>query len=182
MRKAYFILFVMLISCKHYTPKPVGYFRINLPKKDYIFYNSLDEYTFNYANCAKIDTYNMDSAWINIKYPGYNATIYLTYKKIHNNLPKLLNETRDFVYKHTIKAEAIDETKYENNEKNTYGILYDIKGNAASPINFFVTDSTKNYIRGALYFYNKPNKDSLAPVIKYIRDDVIVFFESLQWK
>ncbi|NOZ45910.1 MAG: gliding motility lipoprotein GldD, partial [Chlorobi bacterium] len=69
-----------------------------------------------------------------------------------------------------------------NYDDNVYGILYDIKGNAASSINFFVTDSTQHFLRGALYFNSKPNKDSLAPVVDFIRKDIVHLMETFKWK
>jgi gliding motility-associated lipoprotein GldD len=119
---------------------------------------------------------------MDIFFPYNKATIYLTYKSIHNDFNQHMEDSREFVYKHTVKADAIKETFYENEENNVYGILYDIKGNAASSLQFFVTDSTTNFLRGALYFDVAPNKDSLSPVIEYLREDIIQMFESLRWE
>lgn len=93
-----------------------------------------------------------------------------------------MEDSREFVYKHTVKADAIKETFYEDYDKHVYGILYDIKGDAASSVQFFITDSTKHFIRGALYFEVRPNKDSLNPVIDFIRQDVVHMFESIKWE
>ena len=91
------------------------------------------------------------------------------------------SDLRTLVYKHSVKADAINETVYSK-PGESYGVLYDIKGNAASPTQFFITDSTKNFIRGALYFNMPPQPDSLEPVINFIRQDIVEIMESVQWK
>jgi len=181
-----FILLCIILFCsscrKNYIPKPHGYFRIDFPEKEYKSYESSYPYLFDYPQYTKIVDYNKDSAWINIIYPENNAIIHLTYKVINNNIANYLEETRNFVYKHTLKADAISETPFLNYEKKVYGMLYDIKGNAASSINFFVTDSSSNFLRGALYFNTSPNKDSLAPVVDFIRSDIVNLMETFEWK
>ena len=179
-----FLVFIFLfLSCSHnYTPKPLGYFRIDFPKKEYSFYESNFPYSFEFPVYANVSNYNKDSAWININYPAYNATIYITYKNINNNLSEYLKETRAFAYKHTYKADAIIEFPFVNYDNNVFGLLYDIKGDAASSINFYVTDSTTHFLRGALYFNTHTNSDSLAPVIKFIRKDINHLIETLYWK
>jgi gliding motility-associated lipoprotein GldD len=93
-----------------------------------------------------------------------------------------LKESNDYAYSHSIKADAIIEQPWYNKEKKVYGILYDIKGNTASSIQFFLTDSTKNFLRGALYFSSEPKADSLAPVIQFFRKDIIHMIETFKWK
>ena len=94
----------------------------------------------------------------------------------------LLEDGRELVYKHTVKADAITEQFYSNPERRVYGMLYQIKGDAASPMQFFVTDSTHHFLRGALYFNVEPNKDSLDPAIRFFSQDVVRFIETLSWK
>lgn len=98
------------------------------------------------------------------------------------NLESILKEAYDYAYSHSIKADAITEQPWQNREKKVYGILYEIKGNTASSIQFFLTDSTKNFLRGALYFSAEPNADSLAPVIQFFREDIIHMVETFKWK
>lgn len=174
-----------LLACHHdYTPKPSGYMRIDFPKKEYQHFSNNGPYSFDFPKYAKIvkdKEADAEPYWINIVFPKLNAKIYISYKVINNNLSKYIEDSRRFVYKHTVKADAIDEKLYSNKEKHVYGILYDIKGNAASNIQFFLTDSTKHFIRGALYFHTHPNKDSLAPVIKFIRKDILNLIETFNW-
>lgn len=171
-------------ACKEeYYPKPKGYFRIDLPAKEYIRFDEKFPYSFNYPKYSLIYKFKEDSFWVNIFYPKFRATIYLTYKPLLNNkLSNFTEQTRTFAFKHSLKADAIGETPFVKEEKQVYGLLYDIKGNTASSINFYLTDSTKNFISGALYFNSKPNKDSLAPVISFIKQDIVELFESFEWK
>lgn len=186
-----FILFIIIstivfFSCsnENYTPKPNAYMRIDLPQKDYLHYKSNLPYTFDYPSYGiiKPDTdKNTEPYWINIEFPQYNGKIHLSYKKLENNLSKYIEDSRKMAYKHTIKAEAIDEILIMHDSSKVYGILYDIKGNTASSVQFFLTDSTKNFLRGALYFNASPNKDSLAPVIEFFKADVTQLINTLNW-
>ena len=174
---------IFLIGCKQsITPKPNGYFRIDFPEKEYKIIENKYPYSFEYPIYTLVHDINNDSSWINIIYPANKAILHLTYKEINDNISSYLEETRSFVYKHTLKADAISETPYLNPEHKVYGVLYDIKGNAASSLNFFVTDSTHHFLRGALYFNARPNKDSLSPVINFIREDVVHMIETFNWK
>jgi gliding motility-associated lipoprotein GldD len=95
---------------------------------------------------------------------------------------ELLEDSRKIVYKHSIRADGIGEKVFENEKKNVHGILYDLKGITASSVQFILTDSTRHFIRGALYFNNVPNKDSIAPMVDFIREDIVRLMESLEWK
>ncbi len=174
-------LFLLSNCKKKYTPKPRGFFRIDLPEKEYTDLNKELPHNFQAPKYIEIHP-DHSKYWINIDYPEYKGRIHLSYHSIENNLPQLLEDTRKFVYKHTIKADAISEQVYDRPEENVHGILYEIDGNAASSVQFFLTDSTENFLRGALYFYVEPNKDSLAPVIDFIKKDIRVLMESFEWK
>ena len=179
----YFIIIALgITSCKQrFTPQPKGYLRIDLPpKKDTLF--SLEYCPFYFTTSDYFSVEQKNNCWLDLKYKKHNTTIHLTYKKVDNNLIELLEESRDMVYKHTIKADAINEKTYLNHLHKTYGTMYDIKGPVASSVQFHITDSLKNFIRGALYFETNPNPDSLQPVIDYIRYDIIRIIETLQWK
>lgn len=180
----------LLPECREVSvPKPRGYFRINLPLKIYRSYNdSLKDFPvkFEYPVYGNITTESegvSEPGWFNIDFPRYKATIYLTYIDIHNNLEGLMEQTyRMNVKNHIAKADAINEQVIEDPDKNVYGILYDLKGNAATAVQFFVTDSIKHYLRGSLYFRTVPNPDSLSPVVDFFRDDIIHLIETLSWK
>lgn len=177
------LIAVVLSSCSADVPKPRTYFRIDLPPKHYEASKSAAMYEFDYpSNISKIIYGKENDDWFDIVYPQYNARIYCSYKPVKGNFREISEDSRNFVYKHVIKADAIGETLFEDPENDVYGILYDIKGNAASQVQFILTDSVKHCLRGALYFNERPNKDSIAPVADYIREDIIRIMESIRWK
>ena len=187
--KILFILFVsviLFVGCtNHYTPLPSGYFRIDMPEKEYQLFDSIQPYRFEYPAYAKVkpdtDTPN-ETNWVNIAFPRFNGTIHISYKAISGNIDEVMEESRRLAYKHTIKADAIGERLYDDPERHLFGVLYEIKGNAASPLQFSVTDSTRHFLRGSLYFNSVPNKDSLAPVVDFLREDMMHLMETLNWK
>lgn len=167
------------------VPKPAGYFRIDLPEKVYAHFDSPCSYSIEYPQYAMINLHPgsaADTCWMDIEFPSLKAKIHLTYFDIRNNLASLTEMSREMAYKHTIRAEAIDEKLWANDSSRVYGILYDLKGNTASAVQFFVTDSTKHYLRGSLYFMAQPNEDSLMPVISFLREDIIHLIETLNWR
>jgi gliding motility-associated lipoprotein GldD len=180
-------------SCRDIAvPKPKGYFRIDLPSKEYILFKGIDSLSlhlplsFEYPLYGKIsfeNDANPEPGWFNIDFPFYKARIYLTYKNIRNDLAGLMEETYKMnVKNHISKADAIDEMLINDPDRKVYGILYDLKGNTATAVQFFVTDSTKHFLRGSLYFSAVPNPDSLAPVNEFFREDIIHMIETLKWK
>ena len=168
------------------APKPRGYFRIEFPEKEYVLFDSVMPYTFLYPKYARIEpdfSRNSEPYWINIVFPEFNAKIHVTYKNLMNeDLYLILEDVIRLSFNHTIKADAIEEQVYIDDENNVYGTLFEVRGNAASPLQFFATDSVKRFIYGSLYFFNTPNRDSLAPVIDFINKDVLVLMENIRWK
>lgn len=179
-------LLLFISSCtNNYTPKPYGYFRVDLPHHSYRTIDTLNlPYTFCISSHAQlIDRSTKENKfWIDIRYPSINAIVYCSYKPINNNLIDLLEDTRKIVYKHTVRADGINEQVYEQKDKHVFGLLYDLKGNTASTLQFVLTDSSKHFFRGALYFENVPNKDSIAPMAEFVREDMIKLIESFNWK
>jgi gliding motility-associated lipoprotein GldD len=178
-----FLLVVSLIflSCNDVVlPKPKAYLSLEYPKKEYKELGVLRPYTFDVLKSATIveDKNN----WLKITYPKLKASINITYRPIENNLKELLTEAEKMVFKHTVKAEQIIPKDFINSEKRVFGSLYEITGNAASQIQFHITDSTNNFIKGSLYFYAKPNYDSILPAVAYIKEDILYLIESLKWK
>jgi gliding motility-associated lipoprotein GldD len=177
----------LFIACSgDYTPKPKGYFRIELPKKSYIHYVSPScPFAFDvpvYANMQKEERRQDEPCFVNMYFPQFKATLYLTYKDVgETTLEKLTEESRSFAYKHTIKADGINESLIST-KNQVHGILYDIEGNSASSLQFYVTDSSKHFLRGALYFYAHPSADSIAPVLHFIRQDVAHLLETFEWE
>lgn len=180
-----FILIILFVSCSEIeTPKPNGYLRIDFPEKKYQKLNGNYPYIFKYPSYGKVvnDTSRTaEKYWINIDFPSFTGKIHISYKPVQDNLPALIDDSRKLAYKHTIKADEINEQLISVPANKVYGILYEIKGNTASSLQFFVTDSSNHFIRGALYFSSKPNKDSLAPVIDFFRADIDTLISSIKW-
>jgi gliding motility-associated lipoprotein GldD len=185
----FLVLCVFIItSCNNdnYIPKPRAFFRIDLPQKDYLLFDTILPYSFEYPSYTKIKLAKVSSNekyWMNIVFPDYNATLHITYKAVNNNIDSLIESSRKFVDKHISKASSIKEKSYENEERKVFGVVYQIKGNeVASPYQFYITDKQRHYIRGALYFNMEPKNDSLAPVIEFIEKDIDHLIGSLNWK
>ncbi len=192
MRYALILLLLLFTCCtSSYTPKPRGYFKIVFPERSYQhFDNGICPFDFDYpkygvinSDTVFLDTVPDNDCWFNITFPSLNGNLYLSYKSISNKntLEKLIQDSHTLTFKHTVKADFIDENILHT-PNHVSGVLYDVGGNAASALQFFITDSTKHFLRGSLYFYNTPNADSLAPVVQFIRPDVLQLISTLQWK
>jgi gliding motility-associated lipoprotein GldD len=182
-----FMAAVMMASCHgHEMPKPEGYFRIDTPVNSYAKLDSIYPYTFEYSAYARIipDYLSPDQPyWINIDYPQFKGKIHLSYKPVRGNLVRLLEDSRSLVIRHIPKATSIDEELVVHPDRSVFGMIYDIKGfGAASPCQFFLTDSTSHFLRGALYFNVRPNNDSLAPVIDFVNKDIHHLIDTFHWK
>jgi len=167
------------------VPRPAGYFRIDLPEKSYVRYETPCAYSIEYPDYGKINlrpAVATDTCWMDLEFPAFRAKVHLTYFNLDGNLASLTEMSRELAYKHTIRADAIDERVWADDSARVYGILYDLKGNTASAVQFFVTDSTRHYLRGSLYFMAQPNEDSLMPVISFLREDIIHLIETLNWR
>jgi len=182
------ILALCLAGCAgntDYTPKRTGYFRIALPTREYITYRSGCPFSFEYPIYAKVlhDTgTGIGSCWLNVVFPRFKCNIYMSYLTVNANLEAYTEECRKFVVEHEVKASAINERTVMNTKDKIYGMIYDIEGNAASNMQFYLTDSTHNFVRGALYFYAVPNKDSLKPVDDFVKEDINHLIETFRWR
>ncbi len=168
-----------------YTPKPPGYLRIDYPEKAYERYDGQPFYSFEipvYARVEKDNSPAADPGWVNLVIPDLNGTIHLSYKPVRGNLGEYISDSRTLAYKHTVKAEGIEESPFLEPEQRRFGMVYDLKGDVASAVQFFITDSTNHFLRGSLYFNAPPNRDSLNPVIDFLREDIIHLIETTQWK
>ncbi len=176
---------MVLFSCNSdYTPKPRGYFQIHFPKKQYQFFNQAGyPYSFEYPVYAKVVK---DSSFygkaINIDFPEFNGRIYVSYKEIgKNKLDKLVNDAFTMTNKHTIKAYSIEDSPISN-PNNVHGIFFKVGGDVATANQFFLTDSTTHFLRGALYFDAAPNEDSLSIVNRFLIEDVKHLINTFKWK
>jgi gliding motility-associated lipoprotein GldD len=171
---------VVMIACGEETlPKPKPYLKLQYPQNSYQRVDSLCPYSFEISNMAHVSF--KDNCWSSITYPKLKATIHITYRNIDNNFDEILKEVEKLTFEHTVKADVIDALPYENFEKKVFGKVYNIEGNVASNIQFSITDSTNHVLAGALYFYTRPNYDSIIPAIKYIEKDIIHLVETVEW-
>jgi gliding motility-associated lipoprotein GldD len=174
-------IFLSIISCKEdVLPKPKSYLSLNYPNPKYAKFDGTCGYSFEYNTLGTV--IKKGNCNFDIEYPSLKATVYLNYKPVQNNITKLLRDAQKLTYEHVIKADGIAEQPYQNKMKKTNGMFYEVGGNAASQSQFYLTDSTKHFLVGSVYFYAKPNYDSILPAAHYIKNDLRVLMESLEWK
>jgi gliding motility-associated lipoprotein GldD len=192
----FFLLLVMsilLVSCGpgdegyDFTPKPKGYMRIDFPEKKYRLYDSVCPYSFETPVYSVVE-YDKDRnsmpCWINVKYPQFRAQLHVSYLQIsqHNNLDTLLQTSHQLAITHEVKASGMDEEVVLRDSAKVYGLIYNIAGNTASNVQFYLTDSTHHFFRGALYFDVAPNIDSTKIVVDFLEQDIMHMIRTFRWK
>ncbi len=183
------IITLMLLSCsRNDTPKPRGFIRIDLPDKNYKLFDSVFPYRFEYPMYAEVVkdpnvTDEMMYKRFNIEFTVLKGTLHLSYEPLHNNLDTLIEDAVDYVYKHVSKATTITKNTIIRNEDAVFGTVFSIKGrNAASTCQFYITDSTSHFLRGALYLNTETDNDSLKTVIDFLVKDVDHMIHTFRWK
>ena len=188
------LLVALLIACiamscdrqSGYLPKPRGYFRIDLPEKTYTKVDTIERYSFDCPQYALVtpDPYSPDEKnWVNIEMPEFKGSIHLTHKSVNGNLGEYLEDVHTMITKHLQKANGVRDSLIVNNEHKVYGLLIEMDGKGvATPLQFYLTDSTRNFVRGALYFNFVPDNDSMQPVINFIREDIDQLINTFEWK
>lgn len=182
-----FWLFIVAIfvvsSCKEdVLPKPKASLRLDYPEATYkTFDDATCPFTFELNSEGKVKREkNCD---FSIHYPKMKATIYLTFKNIrNNNIDSLLRDAQTLTYKHVVKADDIVDQPFINKNNSVYGMYYAVNGNAATNARFYLTDSTRYFVDCSVYFYAKPNYDSIMPAASYLRNDLQNMMESFRFK
>lgn len=178
---------LFIFACQsEYTPKPNGYNRFDMPPHEYTSLADTLPYDFDYSAHARVlsDTsWISDENWIEINYPEYKANIHITYKEILNedSLRDYLDDAYFLTAKHQIKAYAIDESIARTPSGKTV-VYAEIEGEVPSQFQWFSTDSTRHFLRGALYFNTQVQNDSLKPAIDYIKKDIVHMMNTLRWQ
>lgn len=186
LHKSFVILLLAFIGCgKTYTPKPRGYYRIDFPEHKYELFTP-EGCAFSFEKpvytVVSLDSSRISQpCWYNMVYPRYKGEINLTYRELHNDVQRHFQDCYDLVYKHAIKADDIEPRIIANADSTAIGLYYEIEGNAACSVQFYVTDSTTHFLRGALYFNAPPNYDSLAPAISFCKEDIAHLVNTLKW-
>lgn len=180
-------LISLLSACTSYTPKPHGYPKIEFPEKEYVLFDDGCAYTFEAPKYALIerDTHmRAEPCWYNIKFPNFNATVYLSYKTVRSidHLDTLSEEAYKMAMKNNIKADVIDEQEIYHPKTGNRGMIYELYGPSATPFNFYLTDEKEHYIRGSFYFDQHTKTDSVAPVFDFLKEDLEQLINTLEWK
>lgn len=174
------VCFCLFFACDEQAiPKPKAQIRLEYPPGNLLPLET-DNFKFQYNQLANAKL-NAENAF-SLEYPEMKGAIFLSYKKVEGNLEKLIVDAKRLSYEHAMKADNIVEQPYVNPNKEVYGTLFEVQGNAASQSQFFVTDSTEHFLTGSVYFYTKPNYDSILPAAAYLQNDIRRIIESLEWK
>jgi gliding motility-associated lipoprotein GldD len=176
-------MLITIIGCEEtydYYPKPRGYMRLDFPDRVYTTFVS-DSCHYQFEVPDYFETVPKANCNMDIVMERFNATLFMTYIPVDTNLMMNIEYSRKLVYDHSIKADAIEEKPIIDPERKAYGLQYNIKGDAASPYQFYVTDSTHHFLRGALYFNVKPNYDSIRTSLSYIMEDMDRMLETVTW-
>lgn len=193
MKKYYLILILpallLLWACDSdepvYSPKPRGYFRIDFPEKKYRLYDSLCPYAFEIPKYARMNPdlhQGAEPCWSNLEFQQFKATLHLSYKAMRGDLGRYLEDAHRMANEHQKKATGLDEIPVIRDKARVYGLVFDITGNSASSVQFYLTDSTHHFLRGALYFNSVPNSDSLKIVIDFLKKDILHLINTTSWK
>ncbi|GAB3328762.1 gliding motility lipoprotein GldD [Marivirga atlantica] len=182
------LLFVTLLSCEqNYYPKPVGFNRIDLPPHEYAQLPDSFPYSFEYSKHAKIlpdSSYIRERYWFALFYPELVAEVHVTYKPLYGNRDSLrtnIDDAYKLTAKHQVKASSIEESIIQT-PSGIVASVAELQGDVPSQFQFYTTDSTKHFLRGALYFRTATENDSLAPVIEYVKMDILHAINTLEWK
>jgi len=178
-----FVLFIFLFSCKGnqtFIPKPPTYLKIEFPERSYAFYQDECDFSFetpSYFNIEKIAT----SCNRDIHFTSLNGTLHLSYIKMDTSLAAYVNYALNKIDDHKVKATAIYDSVFLNNETKVYGTFFELQGNVASPFHFYLTDSTDYFMNGVVYFNARPNYDSIKPVLNFVKEDLYKIMTTTKW-
>jgi len=189
MKKIIFpLLFLILTGCDgQYSPKPRGFFRIDFPEKQYQHFDDGCPFVFDFPIYATVEPdqgHDAKACWLDVVYPQFNARLHLSYFPVSEQTPlrELTEDARKFAFSHSVKASGIQQERIAIPEQEVHGLWYEIQGNVASGLQFFLTDSSGHYLRGALYFNENPRRDSIQPVMDFLEEDLKVLIQSTRWK
>jgi gliding motility-associated lipoprotein GldD len=173
-------LAIMVLACQDKVlPKPKALLRLEYPKTEYVLMQTKN-FQFKMNQLGKFEQKNNNS--LTIDYPSMKGSLFITYKNVEGNIDKLLNDAQRLSIEHSAKADGILPHPFVNEEDKVYGMFFEVVGDAASQAQFYATDSTRHFVTGSLYFYTKPNYDSIYPAASYLQEDIKRIMESIRWK
>lgn len=177
---AVLFLVILVSSCQDEAlPKPKGLLRLEYPNREYSLMQTKD---FNFKMNQLCEFEQKDNNSLTLDYPSLKGSLFITYKKVEGNIDKLMNDAQRLSIEHSAKADGILPHPFVNEDEKVYGVFFEVVGDAASQAQFYVTDSTRHFVTGSLYFYTKPNYDSILPAASYLQEDIKKFMESIVWK
>lgn len=195
-KNIFYLLILVLIATSHiycgkkkqYSPKPKCYNVIHLPEPAYQRLDTVAfPYSFEYSKYAKVQPDAREKLWLSLYYPKFDAVINFTYfdlSKPYKNkkatMHSIFEDHRRLIYAHTDKATSIKEKVFRIN--NNKIIFFDLQGEVATQGQFFASDSLRNVLVANMYFKTSLKNDSLAPVIQFVKKDLIHIYETLSWK
>ncbi len=190
MKNIFLLLTIVLsISCDNDPlPKPKAFLRLDYPKPKYKEVKTNLPFTFEKNSLADNigvikSSKDKKTLGLEVVYPSIKGTIYLTYKKIDSvSLQLFINDAQSITQAHAKKADAITKQSFANFDQSVYGMFYEVDGNVASQAQFYLTDSINHFLTGSLYFYVKPNYDSILPAADYLKKDIQHIMETLKWE
>ena len=181
MNKFWLVLLIPFIACNQsYTPKPKGFARIDFPEKNWSLSDIDCPFDFQKPSYLRVIE-KKENCWFDLYFEQFNGTLHMSYKEVNDNVNTYVEESRNLAFKHSKLANAINEQAFINKKSTVYGLVYTFEGATATGMQFYLTDSTKHFVRGALYF-NTAMNDSLIPINNFINQDVYNIIESWEWK
>ena len=182
------LLLFLLLACQeaYFTPKPFGYHRLDLKTPIYHWLNEKAPYKFLISDQAEVQPdrhYLARDHWIEIYYPEYEAVMNVSYKPIKNNsdsLARFFETSLRLTQKHHIRASSIDEYTLKT-AKGYHAVIHELEGNVPSPMQYIVTDTMQHFLRITLYFPYSDKNDSIAPIITYLKQDMLKMLHSTEW-
>ncbi|MFD3407222.1 gliding motility lipoprotein GldD [Aquirufa sp. HETE-83D] len=175
------------VEDKSSLPRPKGFPLIAIPSHQYMALENGHPFSFDVSKQANVkkDTFALaEPHWMYIYYPRWDAFIQLTYKSVggdRKKLDKMIRDSYILASKHQMKANRIEDAILTTRDGRKATVI-ELEGEVATPFQFFVTDSTTHFLRGAVYLNTAMKNDSLAPVIRYLKEDAIHLIQTLRWK
>ncbi len=174
------IISMPFVGCKEEVlPKPKALLRLEYPNSEY---KLLDTGNFQFKMNGLCDFEMKNNNSLTLDYRTMKGSLFITYKEVDNNIDKLLTDAQRLSIEHSAKADGILPHPFVNEDDKVYGMFFEVVGDAASQAQFYATDSTAHFVTGSLYFYTKPNYDSIYPAATYLQNDIKKIMETLRWK